>query len=143
MILANRSWTSWKEAEKPLSCAGSVMAASETLYERLRRLAVEDPKAARTLFLEAFEANDNELPDFLERLRKPGDARLRQLAANALRAHPGKKRLVPELLLWRDTETDEFTRRAIAGALADIEASALPRPKDSSIEVLPKEIVDA
>lgn len=119
------------------------MAASETLYERLRRLAVEDPKAARTMFLEAFEANDNELPDFLERLRKPGDARLRQLAANALRAHPGKNRLIPELLLWRDTETDEFTRRAIAGALADIEASVLPRPKDSSIEVFPKEIVDA
>ena len=101
------------------------MATSETLYERLRRLAVEDPKTARTMFLEAFEANDNDLPEFLERLRKPGEARLRQVVANALRAHPQKNRLVPELLLWRDTETDEFTRRAIAGALAGIDASAL------------------
>ena len=36
------------------------MAASETLYERLRRLAVEDPKTARNVFLEAFEANNND-----------------------------------------------------------------------------------
>ncbi len=38
------------------------MAASETLYERLRRLGVEDPKTARVVFLEAFEANNNDLP---------------------------------------------------------------------------------
>jgi len=119
------------------------MAANETLYERLRRLAVEDPKSARKLFLEAFEANDNDLPEFLEQLRKPGEARLRQVVANAVRAHPEKERLVPELLLWRDAETDEFTRRAIAGALADVDSSALQRPKDSSTDVLPKEIVDA
>lgn len=119
------------------------MAASETLYERLRRLGVEDPKTARVVFLEAFEANNNDLPEFLEHLRRPGEARLRQVVANAVRAHPGKKRLVPELLFWRETETDEFTRRAIAGALADVDASALQHPKETSMEVLPKEIVDA
>jgi signal transduction histidine kinase len=119
------------------------MAAIETLYDRLRRLAVEDPKTAREIFLEAFEANNNDLPEFLDRLRKQGEARLRQVVANAVRAHPEKRRLVPELLLWRDSETDEFTRRAIAGALADVDASALQRPKESSTEMLPKEIVDA
>ena len=32
------------------------MAANETLYERLRRLAIADPKSARIAFLAAFEA---------------------------------------------------------------------------------------
>lgn len=119
------------------------MAPSESLFERLRRLAVEDPRAARTAFLDVFEANDNDLAEFFERLRKPGEARLRQVVANAVRAHPQKNRLVPELLSWRDAETDEFTRRAIVGALAGVEASALPRPKEIAREALPKEIVDA
>lgn len=119
------------------------MATSETLFERLRRLAVEDPKTARKIFLEAFEANDDDLPELLEQLRKRGEARLRQVVANAVRAHPEKKRLVAELLLWRDAETDEFTRRAIAGALADVDSSALQPQKEGSTEVLPKEIVDA
>jgi len=119
------------------------MAASETLYDRLRRLAVEDPKTARTVFLEAFEGNANDLAEFFERLRKPGEARLRQVVANAVRAHPQKNRLVPELLSWRDAETDEFTRRAIAGALAGVDAAAVQRPKGSAPEALPSEIVDA
>ena len=70
------------------------MAASETLYERLRKLAIADPKSARTAFLEAFEAKDNELPDLLEHLRKQGEARLRQVIANAVRAHPSKQQLL-------------------------------------------------
>lgn len=119
------------------------MTASETLFNRLRRLAVEDPKTARSVFLDAFEANDNDLAEFFERLRKPGDARLRQVVANAVRAHPQKNRLVPELLSWRDAETDEFTRRAIAGALVGVDASAVHQPKGSAPEALPKEIVDA
>ena len=119
------------------------MAPSESLHDRLRRLAVEDPKAARRVFLDVFEANDNNLADFFERLRKPGEARLRQVVANAVRAHPQKNRLLPELLSWRDAETDEFTRRAIVGALAGVDASALPRPKEGAPEGLPKEIVDA
>ena len=119
------------------------MAVGETLYERLRRLAIVDPKSARAAFLEAFEASDNELPDLLEHLRKPGDARLRQVIANATRAHPLKQRLLPELLVWHDAETDEFTRRAIAGALAENDPSAPPRRRDSSADVLPKEVVDA
>ena len=74
------------------------MATSEKLYDRLRKLAVEDPKTARTEFLVAFEANDNDLAELFDHLRKPGEARLRQVVANAVRAHPQKNRLVPELL---------------------------------------------
>ena len=119
------------------------MAASETLYERLRRLAIADPKSARTAFLEAFEAKDSELPDLLEHLRKQGEARLRQVIANAIRAHPSRQELLPELRVWQDAETDEFTRRAIVGALAENDASAAPRRKESSADVLPKEVVAA
>ena len=119
------------------------MATSETLYERLRRLAIADPKSARTAFLEAFEANGDELANLLEHLRKPGEARLRQVIANAVRVHPSKQQLLLELRVWQDTETDEFTRRAIAGALAENEASAVPRRKESSADVLPKEVVAA
>jgi signal transduction histidine kinase len=93
--------------------------------------------------LEAFEANDNALQDLLEHLRKPGEARLRQVIANAIRAHPAKQRLLPELRAWQDVETDEFTRRAITGALAENDASAAPRRKDISADVLPKEVVAA
>jgi len=119
------------------------MAGNETLYERLRRLAIADPKSARIAFLEAFEANDNGLPDLLEHLRKAGEGRLRQVIANAVRAHPLKQRLFPELIIWQDAETDEFTRRAILGAMAESGSSVPLRRKDSSAAVLPKEVVDA
>jgi C4-dicarboxylate-specific signal transduction histidine kinase len=97
------------------------MAGHDDLYDRLRRLAVEDPQEARKRFLAAFEANSAELSDFLIRLSRPSDGRLRQIVANALRTHPHKGRIVRVLLSWRETETDEFTRRAIEGALADVE----------------------
>ena len=126
-----------------MSCEESVIAVNEALYDRLRRLAVEDPKTARTVFLEAFETNDEDLTDFFERLRKPGQSRLRQVVANAVRVHPRKNRLVSELMLWQDAETDEFTRRALAGALADVDASALQRPRGSAPEALPREIINA
>jgi signal transduction histidine kinase len=93
--------------------------------------------------LEAFEANDNGLPDLLEHLRKAGEGRLRQVIANAVRAHPLKQRLFPELIIWQDAETDEFTRRAILGAMAESGSSVPLRRKDSSAAVLPKEVVDA
>src|ERR1051326_761542 len=100
------------------------MPAPETLYERLRRLAVEDPKRARDLFLEAFEADSEELGDFLRKLQRPSEGRLRQVTANAVKTHPEKHRLVPALLRWRETETDEFARRAIEGALIGVQAAS-------------------
>lgn len=101
------------------------MPASEPLYERLHRLAVEDPREARVVFLTEFEAKSPDLTDLFARLRKPNEGRLRQVIANAVRAHPEKARIVAELLQWRETETDEFTRRAIGGALADVDPATL------------------
>jgi hypothetical protein len=98
---------------------------SEVLYERLRRLALEDPREAKKVFLAAFDANSNELSEFLARLGKPNEGRLRQVVANAIRTHPEKGRIIPELLQWRETETDEFTRRAIEGALVDVDPTTI------------------
>lgn len=97
---------------------------SDVLYDRLRRLAVEDPREAKRVFLEAFESNSSGLEGFLARLQRPNEGRLRQVVANAIRTHPEKRRVVSHLFRWRETETDEFTRRAIDGALVDVELTA-------------------
>ncbi len=105
------------------------MPAHELLYERLRRLAVEDPREARSVFLVAFEAKSPDLTDLFSQLRRPNAGRLRQVVANSVRTHPEKTRIVSEMLQWRETETDEFTRRAIDGALADVDPTALREDK--------------
>ena len=117
------------------------MPAPEHLYERLRRLAVEDPREARVVFLAEFEAKSPGLTDLFARLRQPNEGRLRQVIANSVRAHPEKARIVAELLEWRETETDEFTRRAIEGALADVDPSALREDKTLDKIAAPSELV--
>jgi signal transduction histidine kinase len=114
----------------------------EGLYERLRMLAVEDPKEARAAFLAAFEAKSDDLADFLARLRRPNEGRLRQVVANAVRAHQEKGRLVGELLQWQETETDEFTRRAIYGALLDIDPRALRADSTGQPNAAQSELAD-
>ena len=52
-----------------LSFEESATPVVEGLYERLRRLAVEDPREAKKLFLATFEANSEELTEFLVRLK--------------------------------------------------------------------------
>jgi signal transduction histidine kinase len=102
------------------------MHAREALYEGLHRLAVEDPKQARKVFLEAFESGSEELSTLFVALDRPSEGRLRQVVANALRNHPEKHRALPQLFRWRDAETDEFTRRAIEGALSDVDQRSVP-----------------
>jgi hypothetical protein len=55
------------------------MQGPNALYERLRLLAVEDPREARRLFLLTFEANEPSLFDLLATLRNQGEGRLRNL----------------------------------------------------------------
>jgi signal transduction histidine kinase len=97
------------------------MPESEQLYARLRQLAAEDPRQARLVFLEQFEANTPEGSLFLEQITKPGEGRLRQLVANSVRNHDQKHRILAVLLRWREAETDEFARRAIEGALDGVD----------------------
>lgn len=93
------------------------MQTHENLYARLRHLVVEDPREARRVFLQLLDSGGPPVDDFLMRISHPADGRLRQLVANALRSHRDKERLAPHLITWQEIETDEFTRRAIAGAL--------------------------
>jgi sigma-B regulation protein RsbU (phosphoserine phosphatase) len=98
------------------------MQPTEDLYEKLRHLAVQDPREARRAFLELLDSGGPALDNFLRRIAAPGNGRLRQLAANALRGDRDKERLAPHLIVWQEIETDEFARRAIAGALDGLDA---------------------
>jgi len=104
-----------------LNFAGSDMADSETTYQRLKRTVLEDPKAARTEFLKLFDESSPDVPYILSKAALPGESRLRQTIANAVRTHPEKGRVISDLRKWRSNEVDEFARRAIDAALADVD----------------------
>jgi sigma-B regulation protein RsbU (phosphoserine phosphatase) len=93
----------------------------EDLYERLRRLTVEDPREARKVFLQLFDSGGPPLDQFLGRISSTADGRLRHLVASALRNDRDRERLAPHLITWHEIETDEFTRRAIAAALGGLD----------------------
>ncbi|MGO9275018.1 MAG: ATP-binding protein [Terriglobia bacterium] len=110
------------------------MEGSDILCDKFRRLAVEDPRRASMAFLELLNSGGPALADFLGSISSPADGRLRQLVANAVRNHPFKDRLGSHLLAWQELETDEFTRRALAGALEGLDANpAKPRPAEPGL----------
>src|SRR5215831_14000083 len=121
MTAANRSSTSSRAEGKRSNCAPSAMQA-DYLYETLRRLAVEDPREARKVFLRYFDSGGSTLEQFLEKISSPADGRLRHLVASALRNNRDKDRLAPYLIAWHEIETDEFAKRAIAAALDGVKA---------------------
>src|SRR5579862_6941367 len=121
---ANRSSTCSKAEERHSSCAPNVMQPAELPYERLRRLAVEDPREARTVFLRVLDSGGSALEQFLGQISSPADGRLRHVVASALRNNRDKERLAPYLIAWHEIETDEFTKRAIAAALDGVKTSS-------------------
>jgi signal transduction histidine kinase len=100
------------------------MADSDVIYQRLSRAVLEDPKAARSSFLALFETGSPYLQEILSRAGRPGESRVRQTIANAIRTHPDKSRIIDHLLIWRDSEVDEFALRAIDAAISDTEHRA-------------------
>ncbi len=96
----------------------------ELVHERLRRLAVEDPREARKAFLQLFDSGGSALEQFLGRISSPADGRLRHLVASALRNSRDKERLAPYLITWHEIETDEFAKRAIDSALAGVKTQS-------------------
>src|SRR5215475_1603240 len=116
MNAANRSLICWKAEERRSICAPGAMPA-DPLYETLRRLAVEDPRDARKVFLQYLDSGGSAVERFLEQISSPGDGRLRHLVASALRSNRDKERLAPYLISWHEIETDEFAKRAISAAL--------------------------
>jgi sigma-B regulation protein RsbU (phosphoserine phosphatase) len=96
----------------------------ELFHERLRRLAVEDPREARKAFLLLFDSGGPALERFLGQISSPTDGRLRHVVASALRNTRDKERLAPYLIAWHEIETDEFARRAIAAALDGVKTES-------------------
>jgi sigma-B regulation protein RsbU (phosphoserine phosphatase) len=96
----------------------------ELVYENLLRLAVEDPREARKVFLRVFDSGGSALERFLGQISSPADGRLRHLVASALRNDRDKERLAPYLITWHEIETDEFAKRAIAHALDGVKTSS-------------------
>src|SRR5215831_17874032 len=96
MSAASRSSNSSKAEGRRSNCGRSgtarggghgvaSMQLPENLYERLRHLAVEDPREARGLFLQLLDSGGLALDHFLGRISSAADGRLRHLVANALR----------------------------------------------------------
>src|SRR5262252_8117017 len=86
----NRLSTCSKVAERHLNYAQSAMQAdqlppAQLFHERLRHLAIEDPREARKLFLHLFDSGGSALDQFLEQISSPADGRLRHVVASALR----------------------------------------------------------
>jgi signal transduction histidine kinase len=104
----------------------------QTLHQELRRLAAEDPLRARDQFLQLLESGSTLLDPLLEVLSSPGEGRLRQLIANALRTLPAKQRLIPYLFRWRENETDEFAFRSLEAALADVDPAVTVQSSTAS-----------
>src|SRR5215813_8632296 len=121
---ANRSSNCWKAEERRSHCARSGMQAVELVHEKLRRLAVEDPREARKAFLLLFDSGNSVLEQFLGQISSPADGRLRHLVASALRNNRDKERLAPYLIAWHEIETDEFAKRAMAAALEGIKTES-------------------
>ena len=96
----------------------------EPVYEKLLRLAVEDPREARKVFLRIFDSGGSALDQFLGQISSPADGRLRHLVAGALRNNRDKERLAPYLIAWHEIETDAFAKRAIAAALDGVKTES-------------------
>ncbi|HYZ85930.1 MAG TPA: PP2C family protein-serine/threonine phosphatase [Bryobacteraceae bacterium] len=96
----------------------------ELLHEKLRHLALADPREARKAFLQILDSGGSALDRFLSQISSPADGRLRHLVANALRNDRDKERLAPYLIAWHEIETDEFAKRAIASALEGVKAAS-------------------
>lgn len=95
-------------------------------FEELRGLAAESPRDARAKLTALLDSGDTVLEETLRLASAPGEGRLRQIIANAVRNRPDKGRVVPHLVRWLELETDEFARAAIGGALVDVERAQYP-----------------
>ena len=93
-------------------------------FEELRRLAAESPRDARAKLAALLDSGDAVLEETLRLANAPGEGRLRQLIANAVKNRHDKARVVPHLVRWLELETDEFAKAAISGALGDVERAA-------------------
>jgi len=70
------------------------------VYSKLRMLAAQNPREARTWFCQMLDTNSPELDEVLRSAAGLGEGRVRQLMANAIRLRFDKDRLIPHLLKY-------------------------------------------
>ena len=107
--------------------------AMEELYNSLRMLAVQDPKAARKQFEELLESDTAAVQGVLIRMAAPGEGRLRQLVANLARTRADRSMFTKHFERWLAVETDQFAHRAISAAM---DSSRKPTPTVPNQRVL-------
>jgi signal transduction histidine kinase len=103
------------------------------VYNNLRRLAAQNPREARTWFCQLLDSNSPKLEEILRGAAGLGEGRVRQLLANAVRPRPDKDRLIPHLLKWLETETDEFAKAAIVAVLNTVDISSYCQKPEPTI----------
>jgi signal transduction histidine kinase len=108
------------------------------VFDELRRLAAQNPRDARAKLAAMLDSADAVLEETLRLASAPGEGRLRQLIANAVKNRTDKARVVPHLARWLELETDEFAKAAISGALIDVDRTAYQPPTPSD----PPRLVD-
>jgi signal transduction histidine kinase len=113
--------------------------ADTKLYEELRILAAQNPRAARMRIEELMERHVD-LEAILNRMSAPGEGRLRQLVANLARSRSDRSRFATHFKAWLLVETDQFARRAIASALD--EARPAPVKSSSQRQLAARDLVD-
>lgn len=94
---------------------------TNSVLDRLRRLAASDPRSARTELISLINGQPELARSLLERLDTRKDGRLRHLIARVAQEVGSKTIILPFLVQWHARETDEFTRRAITVALGQLE----------------------
>lgn len=109
---------------------------SVSLIAKLRLLAASDPKEARAVIQDLLaKKRKAEVHAILDGISGPEDGRIRQAVATVFRTSDNFKELESWLRQWIKVEADEFTRNAIATALAaseSLDLSASPVTTQSS-----------
>lgn len=111
----------------------------------MRRAVASDVKRARRDFCALLLGPQEALAAILELASRPGEGRVRQMIATAVRverlSEEAKEDMRQWLQRWLGMESDEFARTAIANALQTIEP--IDRPAAPSPEAMPAEIIAA
>ncbi len=97
------------------------------VFLRLRKLAVENPREARASFSQLLDSEPTVVDGLLKLASAPGEGRIRQLIANAVKNRSDKSRVAHHLRSWLASETDEFAKAAINAAVQGVELEVFPQ----------------
>jgi signal transduction histidine kinase len=107
-------------------------------------LAAADPRSARSELTNLFDSQQERASALMGMLGTAKDGRLRHLVARIAPDLNPTEIVLPFLVEWHTRETDEFTRRAIALALAQLEVTPqTPAPVGVRVSLYPDHIAES